>query len=99
MIRIFNINRCIIYYFYFFVCFFIVNNQVVDMTLPQYKISATLEGHTDDVKSVFACKDNSILSASRDGTVRRFAGENYELKGTYLGHTGYVNSVHYIEGL
>ncbi|TIB97307.1 RNA-binding domain-containing protein [Wallemia mellicola] len=72
--------------------------EELNMTLPQYKLSATLEGHTDDVKSVFACKDNSILSASRDGTVRRFAGDNYDLKGTYLGHMGYVNSVHYMEG-
>lgn len=70
------------------------------MTLPYYRISSTLEGHSDDVKAVHGCSDNSILSASRDGSVKRWTMDlnEYKLEGTYVGHGAYVNSVVYNEG-
>ncbi|TIA89825.1 hypothetical protein E3P99_01902 [Wallemia hederae] len=63
--------------------------------LPEYKLAATLTGHSDDIKSVYGCADNSILSASRDGSVKRWTigASGYELSGTYTGHGAYVNSV------
>ncbi|TIB03850.1 hypothetical protein E3P89_02573 [Wallemia ichthyophaga] len=69
------------------------------MTLPYYRISSTLEGHSDDVKAVHGCSDNSILSASRDGSVKRWTMDlnEYKLEGTYVGHGAYVNSVVYNE--
>lgn len=70
------------------------------MTLPQYRLSSTLKGHSDDIKAVHGCSDNSILSASRDGSVKRWAinSNEYKLAGTYTGHGAYVNSVVFNEG-
>ncbi|KAJ5353929.1 hypothetical protein N7541_006493 [Penicillium brevicompactum] len=38
--------------------------------MPDFKLSATLEGHGDDVRAVVFPNPNVILSASRDATVR-----------------------------
>ncbi|CAG8285752.1 hypothetical protein PENNAL_c0007G09559 [Penicillium nalgiovense] len=38
--------------------------------MPDFKLSATLEGHGDDVRSVVFPNPNVVLSASRDATVR-----------------------------
>ncbi|KAJ5689440.1 hypothetical protein N7462_003832 [Penicillium macrosclerotiorum] len=38
--------------------------------MPEFKISATLEGHGDDVRAVAFPNPNVVLSASRDATVR-----------------------------
>ncbi|EER40669.1 ubiquitin homeostasis protein lub1 [Histoplasma capsulatum H143] len=38
--------------------------------MPDFKISAALEGHTDDVRAVAFPDPNTVLSASRDATVR-----------------------------
>ncbi|EEH21631.2 hypothetical protein PABG_03847 [Paracoccidioides brasiliensis Pb03] len=38
--------------------------------MPDFKISAALEGHTDDVRAVAFPNSRAVLSASRDATVR-----------------------------
>ncbi|KAJ5573903.1 uncharacterized protein N7459_008330 [Penicillium hispanicum] len=38
--------------------------------MPDFKISASLEGHGDDVRAVVFPNPNAVLSASRDATVR-----------------------------
>ncbi|PGH34849.1 phospholipase A-2-activating protein [[Emmonsia] crescens] len=38
--------------------------------MPDFKISAALEGHTDDVRAVTFPNSKAVLSASRDATVR-----------------------------
>ncbi|KAH8433077.1 WD repeat PLAP family protein [Aspergillus melleus] len=38
--------------------------------MPDFKISASLEGHGDDVRAVAFPNPNAVLSASRDATVR-----------------------------
>ncbi|KAJ5908114.1 hypothetical protein N7495_000796 [Penicillium taxi] len=40
--------------------------------MPDFKISASLEGHSDDVRAVVFPSPNLIFSASRDATVRRW---------------------------
>ncbi|KDE08025.1 hypothetical protein MVLG_01727 [Microbotryum lychnidis-dioicae p1A1 Lamole] len=64
----------------------------------QYRISALLRGHTDDVRALTSAPDGTLYSASRDGTVkswRRTAKEpngqegRWELQRTWEGlHTG-----------
>ncbi|KAH3670257.1 hypothetical protein WICMUC_004910 [Wickerhamomyces mucosus] len=41
-----------------------------------YKLSATLEGHEDDVKAVVSPFNDTIISASRDSTVRVWSKNN-----------------------
>ncbi|KAJ5238933.1 hypothetical protein N7468_003552 [Penicillium chermesinum] len=38
--------------------------------MPDFKLAATLEGHSDDVRAVAFPNPNAVLSASRDATVR-----------------------------
>lgn len=40
------------------------------MAIPDYKLSAILNGHSMDVRSVAATKEFCILSASRDRTAK-----------------------------
>ncbi|SCV69115.1 BQ2448_2135 [Microbotryum intermedium] len=69
----------------------------------QYRISALLRGHTDDVRALTSDSQGTLYSASRDGTVkswRRTAQEpngqegRWQLQRTWEElHTGFINSV------
>lgn len=61
--------------------------------MPAYKLSATLEGHKDDVRALEAPFNDTVISASRDGTVRTWTKEalwDYKVNFT---STGFVNSL------
>ncbi|EHN01568.1 Doa1p [Saccharomyces cerevisiae x Saccharomyces kudriavzevii VIN7] len=60
-----------------------------------YQLSATLKGHSQDVRDVVALDDSKVASASRDGTVRLWSKDN-EWQGTtvYSGQE-FLNSVCY----
>jgi phospholipase A-2-activating protein len=45
-----------------------------------YKLSTTLHGHEDDVKTLVALDDNTIVSGSRDSTVRVWHRSNFNSK-------------------
>ncbi|SCZ97666.1 BZ3500_MvSof-1268-A1-R1_Chr4-3g07351 [Microbotryum saponariae] len=72
----------------------------------QYRISALLRGHTDDVRALTSAPDGTLYSASRDGTVKSWRttakepnGQQgrWELRRTWEGlHTGFVNSVRWV---
>ncbi|KAI8374947.1 WD40-repeat-containing domain protein [Choanephora cucurbitarum] len=67
------------------------------MTLP-FRLSSTLEKHTQDVKAVIACSSDIIVSAARDKTVQswqRTSPTSFSLQHTYLGHSHFVNALTY----
>lgn len=66
------------------------------MDVEPFALSATLAGHEQDVRAVSASADNTILTASRDSSVRVWS--KAEADGPYaptslLGHTHYVIAV------
>ncbi|KAJ6072264.1 hypothetical protein N7467_010349 [Penicillium canescens] len=78
--------------------------------MPDFKLSATLEGHGDDVRAVVFPNPNVVLSASRDATVRLWklvATPPPAYDYTIAAHgTAFINSLayvpptsHYPEGL
>ncbi|BFZ63849.1 WD repeat protein Lub1 [Saitoella coloradoensis] len=68
--------------------------------MAQFKLSASLTGHEQDVRAVTSPNASIVLSASRDGTVRSFVrkAENgpFEAREVYTVHQGFVNSLAYI---
>ncbi|GAA5900619.1 uncharacterized protein JCM6883_002902 [Sporobolomyces salmoneus] len=68
-------------------------------SIPPYRFSAVLSGHTSDVRSLSASSTNFLFSASRDGTARswtRSGQGDKEWKAGRVwkeGHVGFVNSV------
>ncbi|KAI9793564.1 MAG: hypothetical protein M1816_007997 [Peltula sp. TS41687] len=68
--------------------------------MESYKISATLEGHEDDVRSVAFPKPNVVLSASRDATVRVWklsSAKPPEVDCTVSSHgSAFINALTYI---
>ena len=68
----------------------------------QYKLRATLQGHSMDVKSVFACAEpaGSLLTTSRDQTARLWYQQDdnsFNARKVYRGHTKYVSCAVYVE--
>ncbi|KAL7748722.1 WD repeat protein Lub1 [Sorochytrium milnesiophthora] len=64
----------------------------------QYKLSAVLLGHEEDVKAVCFASDDVLVSASRDKTVRSWVrsapGSNqFEQRHVFAAHSAFVNSV------
>lgn len=57
---------------------------------PPYKLSRTLIGHEQDVRGV-ATDGDTVLSCSRDGTVRVWPAAGYP--SVIHAHTGFVNSI------
>ncbi|KAL5324819.1 hypothetical protein ACEPPN_005937 [Leptodophora sp. 'Broadleaf-Isolate-01'] len=68
--------------------------------MAEYKISATLAEHEDDVRGVAFPSSKAVLSASRDGTVRlwKLLSENPPVfDGTISSHAGsWMNTVAYL---
>ncbi|KAH8588435.1 WD40-repeat-containing domain protein [Bisporella sp. PMI_857] len=68
--------------------------------MAEYKLSATLTGHEDDVRAVVFPSAKAIISGSRDGTVRlwKLLSDNPPIfDGTISSHaTAFVNSVAYL---
>ncbi|KAH7311816.1 WD40-repeat-containing domain protein [Rhexocercosporidium sp. MPI-PUGE-AT-0058] len=69
--------------------------------MTEYKISATLAEHEDDVRGVAFPSPKAVLSASRDGTVRlwKLLSENPPVfDGTISSHAGsWMNTVAYLQ--
>lgn len=66
------------------------------MAIPDYKLSTVLHGHSLDVRSVAATKDDCILSASRDRTAKLWHPEgikDFQSVVTYKGHVNFVSSI------
>ncbi|KAJ7161499.1 phospholipase A-2-activating protein [Mycena crocata] len=64
-----------------------------------YKLSATLTGHTSDVRALSTPADDLILSASRDSTAivwRRDAAAKFASDSVFHASTRYVNAVAYL---
>jgi phospholipase A-2-activating protein len=59
----------------------------------QYKLSAALESHEDDVRAVVAPFNDTIVSASRDCTVRVWSKDPLWTSKINLRSSGFVNSV------
>ncbi|KAJ5099499.1 hypothetical protein N7532_006500 [Penicillium argentinense] len=55
---------------FFLVSFLPLRILVTVICMPDFKLSASLEGHGDDVRAVAFPNPNAVFSASRDGTVR-----------------------------
>ena len=62
-----------------------------------YQLSATLLGHEQDVRTVGGLADGTIVTGSRDATIRVWqrpaAGGNYTCTSTLNAHTHYVQSI------
>ncbi|KAJ1944859.1 WD repeat protein Lub1, partial [Linderina macrospora] len=61
-----------------------------------FKLSASLSGHTSDVRALAAQGNDTLISASRDKTGRlwkRTAPSSFSEDSVLIDHTGYVNSV------
>ena len=59
-----------------------------------YKLSAILDGHSNDVRSVAPFPGGSIISGSRDKTVKLWAStsdQSWSPQVVYEGHTNYVS--------
>lgn len=74
-------------------------------SVPRYKLSATLPGHTSDVKALKFPNKDTIASTSRDGTVRFWKFGDHEGSNSVkhwaskllLSETPYVNSVGWLD--
>ncbi|XP_026751047.2 phospholipase A-2-activating protein [Galleria mellonella] len=69
------------------------------MAIPDYKLSAILNGHSMDVRCVTITKENCILSASRDRTAKLWHPEgikDFVNVVTYKGHKNFVSCVCWI---
>ncbi|KAB8075950.1 PUL domain-containing protein [Aspergillus leporis] len=67
--------------------------------MPDFKISASLEGHSDDVRAVAFPNSNAVFSASRDATVRLWKlvstpPPTYDYTITSHG-SGFINAIAY----
>lgn len=63
---------------------------------PFYQLSATLTGHTQDVRAVCSPKSATVLSASRDSTARIWKRHETTWTQTALlqgGHEGFIGAV------
>ncbi|KAM0753914.1 WD40 repeat-like protein [Meredithblackwellia eburnea MCA 4105] len=80
-----------------------------DERAPQYQLSALLQGHTDDVRSLATDNSSTLFSASRDSTARVWKHSKPDGGGGTTGgwvqerlfegyHTGFINSVTWWEG-
>ena len=61
-----------------------------------YKLSAVLDGHSNDVRCVAPFTGDSIISGSRDKTVKLWAcssDQSWSPQVVYEGHTNYVSCV------
>ena len=62
-----------------------------------YKLSAVLDGHSNDVRCVAPFPGGSIISGSRDKTVKLWATasnpQSWSPQVVYEGHTHYVSCV------
>ncbi|KAJ1947287.1 WD repeat protein Lub1, partial [Linderina pennispora] len=61
-----------------------------------FKLSASLSGHSSDVRALAAQGNDALISASRDKTGRlwkRTTTRDFAEDSVFIGHTGYVNSV------
>ncbi len=60
-----------------------------------YELSAILEGHTNDVRSISSYPGNCLVSGSRDKTVKLWGcdgnGQVWSTQVTYEGHKSYVS--------
>ncbi|ODQ77516.1 hypothetical protein BABINDRAFT_163519 [Babjeviella inositovora NRRL Y-12698] len=65
----------------------------------QFKLSATLSAHEDDVRAATALSDTSIVSASRDETVRVWTKDSTWTSALLYKSASYINSVAYIPEL
>ncbi|KAI7899292.1 WD40-repeat-containing domain protein [Cokeromyces recurvatus] len=66
------------------------------MAFTPYKLESTLKSHEQDVKAVVALSNDTIISASRDKTVRSWirTGSNaFSPEHIYLGHGHFVNAL------
>ncbi|ORX94957.1 PFU-domain-containing protein [Basidiobolus meristosporus CBS 931.73] len=65
-----------------------------------FQLSASLQGHELDVRAVFSPREDLVVSASRDKTVRtwsRVGANSFNQEKVLLGHQHYVNSLAYFE--
>ncbi|CAI4044680.1 hypothetical protein N7582_003334 [Saccharomyces uvarum] len=60
-----------------------------------YQLSATLKGHSQDVRDVVAVDDSKVASASRDGTVRLWSKDDQWHSTVVYSGQGFLNSVCY----
>ncbi|KAJ2724552.1 hypothetical protein GGI07_001899 [Coemansia sp. Benny D115] len=62
-----------------------------------FKLSATLSGHTSDVRGLAAASNDTLVSVSRDKTAKVWrridGGPQFALDVELIGHQGYVNTV------
>ncbi|KAI9672633.1 MAG: hypothetical protein M1831_000068 [Alyxoria varia] len=68
--------------------------------MAAYRLSASLKGHEDDVRGVAFAKDSSVLSCSRDATVRRWQVKSSSpptYDDSLISHGGaFINSITYL---
>ncbi|CAG8491482.1 5716_t:CDS:10, partial [Ambispora leptoticha] len=71
--------------------------QFFTVIMTEFKLSATLIGHEQDVRGIRAVSDSAVVSVSRDKTVRlwsRLATTNvFTEDKVFLGHTHFVTGV------
>eukprot|EP01132_Coremiostelium_polycephalum_P004049 gene4049-5068_t len=70
--------------------------QIWDQQLNSIQI---YQGHTGVINQIQVVNDNYILSASDDNTIRVFSIENSEFKRVFLGHSNWVSSIQYNNGI
>ncbi len=62
----------------------------------EFKLSAIIDGHKNDVRCVAAGAKGSLLTGSRDNTAKEWEledGQNWVHRATYGGHSNYVSCV------
>ncbi|XP_055387975.1 phospholipase A-2-activating protein [Condylostylus longicornis] len=69
-------------------------------SLNEYKLSCELLGHSMDVRTVCCVDDNTIISGSRDKTVKiwqRIEKDKFDVVATHSRHKNFVACVYYLE--
>ncbi|TVU40915.1 hypothetical protein EJB05_14400 [Eragrostis curvula] len=69
--------------------------------MAEYRLSAQLQGHEDDVRGICICGDAGIATSSRDRTVKFWArhpekNREYVLSKTLVGHSSFVGPLAWI---
>lgn len=74
-------------------------SAMTSMEVESFSLCATLSGHEQDIRSISALADGTVVTGSRDSTLRLWKPtsddglESYVCSSTLTGHTHYVGAV------